>query len=64
MRRRVTLNPTFLVKGSPPIGKLAAIIHTATSELVEAMKLVATTPVDTRQVITTIAVAPAFVIEG
>ena len=64
MRRQVTLNPIFLIKASPPVRKLAAVVHTATLELIDAEQLVAAFPVDTCQVITTVTVAPASVVEG
>ena len=64
MRRRVTLNPTFLVKGSPPVSKLAAVVHTATFELIDAFQVVAASPIDTCQIITAVTVAPASAVEG
>lgn len=54
MRRRVTLNPAFLVKASPPGGKLAAVVHAATFERFDAVQFVVTSPVDTCQVITAV----------
>ena len=64
MRRRVALDPTFSIKGSQPVGKLASIVDTAASELFDAAELVTTTSVDTRHVILVVTFTPAFVVEG
>lgn len=61
---RVALNPAFLVKGSPPVCKLAPVVHHATFELFDAVQFIATSLVETCHIIFAITVAPAFVVEG
>ena len=53
-----------MVEGSPPVCKLAPVVHHATFELFNAVQFIATSLVETRHIIFAIAVAPAFVVEG
>lgn len=58
------MNPAFVVEGSPPVCKLAPVVHHATSELFDAVQFIATSLVETRHIIFAITVAPTFVVEG
>ena len=53
-----------MVEGSPPVCKLAPVVHHATSELFDAEQSIATSLVETCHIIFAIALAPAFVVEG
>lgn len=64
MLRRVALNPAFLVKGFPPVSKLAPVVHHATFELFDAVQFITTSLVETRHIVFAITFAPAFVVEG